>query len=161
MLSHRLSAGLCSAFAFLLLSCASSPREPLSIYDQNGILQEQITYDKDGAIDTRWRSIDDSTAIYEYHENGQLLADTIRTEAFRTYGVIEPERTAVSLSRAVLSRGAQGIATATDNAKSSLSSLVPYASALKDKLASNLSEAGYSNTAEAVEHAYTTAGKSI
>ena len=161
MLSHRLSAGLCSVFAFLLLSCASSPREPLSVYDQDGFLQEQITYDKDGAVDTRWHTIDDSTAVFEYHENEQLLTDTIRTEALRTYGVIEPERTAVSLSRTILSRGAQGIATATDNAKSSLSSIAPYADMLKDKLTSNLSEAGYSNTAEAVGHAYTTAGKSI
>ena len=150
MLSHRLSAGLCAAFAFLLLSCASSPREPLSIYDQDGFLQEQITYDKDGAVDTRWRSINDSTAIFEYHENGQLFTDTIRTEALRTYGVIEPERIAVSLSRTVLSR-----------AKSSLSSIAPYADMLKDKLTSKLSEAGFHNSAQAVDHAYATAGKSI
>ena len=161
MLPHRLSYLLCSAFAFLLLSCASSPKEPLSVYDQDGILQERITYDKDGAEDTHWHSINDSTAIFEYHENGKLLADTIRTEAFRTYGVTEPERTAVSLSRTIISRGAQGIATAANNVKSSLSNLAPYADALKDKLTSNLSEAGYSNTAEAVEHAYATAGESI
>ena len=161
MLPHGLSTLLCSAFAFLLLSCASTPKEPLSVYDQDGILQELITYSKDGTEDTHWRSIDDSTAIFEYHENGQLLADTLRTEAFRTYGIMEPERTAVSLSRTVLSRGAQGIATAANNAKSSLSGIAPYTDALKDKLTANLSKAGYSNTAEAVEHAYASAGKSI
>ena len=161
MLSHRLSAGLCAAFAFLLLSCASSPREPLSIYDQDGFLQEQITYDKDGAVDTRWRSINDSTIIFEYHENGQPFTDTIRTEALRTYGVIESERTAISLSRTVLSKGAQGIAIAADKTKSSLSSIAPYADKLKDKLTSKLSEAGFHNSAQTVEHAYATAGDAI
>lgn len=161
MLSHRLSAWLCSAFAFLLLSCASSPKEPLSIYDQDGFLQERITYDKDGAEDTHWRSIDDSTAIFEYRENGKLLADTLQTEAFRSYGVIEPERTAVSITRNILGKGAQGIATVANGAKSSISNLVPYADALKDKLTNNLAEAGYSNSAQAIEHAYASAGKSI
>ena len=127
MLSHRLSAWLCSAFAFLLLSCASSSKEPLSIYDQDGFLQERITYDKDGAEDTHWRSIDDSTAIFEYREN-------------RPYGVIEPERTAVSLTRNILGKGAQGIATVANGAKSSISSLAPYADALKNKLTNNLAE---------------------
>ena len=161
MLPHGLSTLLCSAFAFLLLSCASSPREPLSVYDQDGILQERITYSKDGAEDTRWHAINDSTAVFEYHENGQLLADTLRTEAFRTYGIMAPERTAVSLSRTVLSKGAQGITSAANNAKASLSNLAPYTDALKDKLTANLSKAGYSNSAQAVEHAYATAGESI
>ncbi|MBR2058483.1 MAG: hypothetical protein IJ982_06180, partial [Fibrobacter sp.] len=145
----------------MLLSCASSPKEPLSIYDQDGFLQERITYDKDGAEDTHWRSIDDSTAIFEYRENGKLLADTLQTEAFRSYGVIEPERTAVSITRNILGKGAQGIATVANGAKSSISNLVPYADALKDKLTNNLAEAGYSNSAQAIEHAYASAGKSI
>jgi len=161
MPSHRLSAWLWATVALLLFGCASSPREPLSVYDQDGVLLERTTYDEKGKEDTHWRSIDDSTAVFEYHENGQLLADTLRTEAFRTYGVLEPERTAVSLSRRLLSSGAQGIAAAANNAKSSLSSLAPYADALKDKLTTNLAEAGYTNSAEALDHAYATVGKSI
>ena len=158
---HRLSSWLCATIAFLLFGCASAPREPLSIYDQDGFLQERITYDKDGAEDTHWHSINDSTAIFEYHENGKLLADTIETESFRTYGVTEPEKTAVNLSRKVLSKGAQGIATFANSAKSSISIFAPYADALKDKLTNNLAEAGYSNSAQAIDHAYASAGKSI
>ena len=162
MLSHRLSAWFCAAFIFLLFGCASSPKEPLSVYDEDGFLLERTTYDDNGEIDTHWASVDDSTAVFEYREKSQLLIDTIRTEAFRTYDIIEPERTAVSITRSMLSRGAQGITTAANELKSTLTSIAPFAGALKNKITSTLGKTGLGeDSTQAMDQLMSNAGEAV
>ena len=161
MLSHRLYIYLCALSLFLLSGCASSPREPLAVYDTDGFLLERTTYDEKGEIDTRWASVDDSTAIFQYQEDNRLLIDTIRTEALRTYGPIEPERTAVSVTRNILSSGAKGLSSAATGLKASLLGIAPYTDALKNRLTAQLTKAGVNEEAvQAVDQALSKAGKS-
>ena len=129
--------------AFWLFGCASSPKEPLSIYDEDGFLQERTTYDIKGNIATRWKSLNDSVSIFETIESGLSRIDTIKTEAFRAYGLMEPERTMVDITRAALSGGARGLTMVSAGLQTTVSNASPYAESLKNKVTAALSNAGF------------------
>ena len=73
----------CVALSLLFVSCASTPRAPESIYDETGTLVSRTTFDAKNNIETQWKAINDSTAIFESFEDGIHTIDTLATEALR------------------------------------------------------------------------------
>lgn len=141
-MSRRLLIWLCAVMALGLFGCASSPKEPLSVYDEDGFLQERTTYDIRGNVASRWKSLNDSVSIFEVVESGLSHIDTIKTEAFRAYGLVEPERTMVNITRAALSGGARGLAVASAGLQTAVSNATPYAESIKNRFTAALSNAG-------------------
>lgn len=96
------------ASSIFLFACASSQRSPVEVFDGDGALLERTTFDENGEMATHWFLADDSTAVFEFFEDGKRHADTLMTEALRTYGVIAPERTFVDGVRNVSRHVADG-----------------------------------------------------
>ncbi len=152
---------VCVALSLLFVSCASTPRAPESIYDETGTLVSRTTFDAKNNIETQWKAINDSTAIFESFEDGIHTIDTLATEALRIYNEIDLDHTLVAWARPFAQRTTQILNATNESIKASAESISQGAQSLKDSFVSTVSLLSGEEIANATDQFLTTSGKYV